>query len=262
MGIDLYSVPILFAVALTGVMLFALPAPSLAGKLLQVGSLSDSIARTMTRRRASPMTAYLIAIAGVLLGLAVGAMMHGLIGPQGWALGGLVALGGFLAPNFLFVNGWDKRFVNQVNADVLPLMRMVYILSGVGRMPVDEAIRSFAQAQARHSAMADLLMECPPSDSAVNYLRGLDIPGDAYLSAVMTLTQAVGVSDKEGQRKRILAHHVQVAVANLKNRMESLAKQRAQTAIVLGVLILLPTLMVTVLAPPFVSMMALMGGKL
>lgn len=256
-----YAVPLFLFVALLGVALALTPTHAMAGRLLRVSTdVQAAVVAAARRKRVSPAVPVLLSVLGVGAGLALGGLLAWKVGGQGWVLGVGLAVAGALLPRSRFTaNGWNVKFVRDVNADTLILLQVVYVISAVGRRPVEEAMRMFAQAWARRSQLADLLLSCPPLTDPVQFLADVDVPGQAYATLVLALRQAQEVG--ESQRKRVLGQHVQVAVTELKHYLAMLAKKRAQTAIVVGVLILLPTLMLAVLAPPMANLAGFFLGR-
>ncbi len=241
------AVPLLLGLAGLGLCLWLLPTPVLAGRLLQAGQLSEDLTHLARRRRVAPLVPVLLSVMGIGLGLATGALLAQGAGQQGWLLGGALALAGALWPRTRFTQGWDARFVKEINADTAMALRMVYILSGVGHKPVDEAVRAFAHAWGGQSVLADLLLECPATLSPVQFLGELPIPGQAYAMLILALRQAQEVPEK--QRRLVLWQQFQTALDGIRNTLRAQAKRRAQTMLMVGVVTLLSTLLLTILAP-------------
>jgi len=106
--------------------------------------------------------------------------------------------------------------------------------------------------------LADLLAGCPASDSPIRFMEGIDLPGTPYTTLVISLKQADSVPDS--QRKSVLDQQMEMALFNLRHERIALVDRRAQVGLVVGVLLILPTLMVAVLAPPMVNIIQLFGG--
>jgi hypothetical protein len=255
-----YTVPILLIAGLLALGLALTSTPAVAGRLLRADGLIRAVSEMTARRRVAPFVPILLSALGVAAGLAAGGILSGVTeaGIQGWLVGGGLAIAGFLVPRAMFIDGWNARFVRRMNADVLVLLQTVYVLSAVGRKPVDEAIRAFAHAWAGRSALADVLLGCPSSESPVQLMRELDVPGQPFAMMVLALRQAQEIS--EAQRKRVLGERVQAGIMDLKHAMMSLAKKRAQMAVIVGVLILLPTLMIAILVPPLMNVAGYFTG--
>ena len=252
--VEYWVVPGLLLTAWLSLVLAALPTPRVAGALLRAGQVSQGVADVARQRQVSAGAPLLLTVMGVLLGAIVGAVLAMWWGVQGWAVGICVALLGALLPRAWFTaRGWDARFVKAVNADVLLLLQIVYLLAAVGRRPVDEAVRIFAQTWAGQSALADVLLGCPATESPVQFLAELNIPGSAYALLVLALRQAA--ETPEAQRRRVLGQQLQRALTELRQTLMAQAKRRAQTALIVGVLVLLPTLLLTVLAPPLMNVL-------
>lgn len=258
--VDNIAVPVLLCVGLIGLWLLLLPLPTSAGLLLQASGMTHSALSVAARKRVSPLVPRLLALGGVLGGLAIGMILLTFAGWQGALLGGALAVAGLLTPRYLFTaEGWHARFVRAVNEDTLAVLRMVYVLAAIGKRPVDEAVRVFAQSRyGQQSELADFLAECPPAESPVQFLSDAEIPGQALATLLLALRQAS--ESTEAQRKNVLGQQMAVAVAELKQNLRVQAKRRAQTGIVVGVLILLPTLLLAVLAPPMLNMLQIFRG--
>jgi hypothetical protein len=133
---------ILMLVSTVGVLLAAAPTSRVAGRLLQLGAVSEAVSSIVARRRVSQATPYLLSGIGALAGLAMGGLLSGMIGWQGWLAGALAIVAAVTLPQTMFVNGWERRFVDQVNADTLMVTRMVFMLSGVGKKAPSAQLRS------------------------------------------------------------------------------------------------------------------------
>lgn len=250
---------ILLFVAALAAALSILPAPVIAGKLAQLEGVSGAMAAIVARKRVPRSLPYILGAIGIGLGLAIGGLLSaGALGWQGWLVGLCIAVAGVLIPAAMFDKGWDRRFVEQINQDVLIPLRMVHTLSGSGRKPVGEALHFFARMYAGRSALADLLAGCPASDSPIGFMEGVDMPGMPYTTLVISLKQAESVP--ESQRKGVLDQQMEMALFNLRHERIALVERRAQVGLVAGVLMILPTLMVAVLAPPMLNMIQLFGG--
>lgn len=251
------AVPLLFAVSALALVTAAVEPSTVAGQLLRTGAMFQAAAGVVSRRRVSRSTVILLSVLGIASGVALGAVASLWVGVQGWIIGAALALAGLLLPPRLFDNGWRVNLVQRVNGECLGLLQMVYVLSGVGGRPVDQAVRSFAQSWRDRSALARLLGECPPTESPVDFLAALDIPGQQVNMTVLALRQAKSL--EEEQRETTLAQRVRASIATLRHEMEDLARRRAQTAIVVGVVMLLPTLMIAILAPPVMQVIQQFG---
>jgi hypothetical protein len=107
--------------------------------------------------------------------------------------------------------------------------------------------------------LAEIIMSCPATESLIRFMGDLGIPSLPYSSLVMAFRQASDVPERE--RRKVLGQHLAATLSDVKINMQILAKRRAQQAIIAGVLILLPALMIVVLAPPLLSIAVLVGGK-
>ena len=246
---DIYAVPVLLIAAALSFVFGIAPTHVLAGKLLQVSDRSsEAIAKVAQQRRITPITQFLYVGIGAAIGLAVGFLMYGLIGWQGLLLGGVLAVGAAILPFSRYEDGWDKKWVETVNAGTLRLLRMVYILSGSGGKPIDEAIRYFGRTWQGRSPLADLVMDCPQSESPAEFLGRLGVPGQPYAVTVLALQQ--GRQMGQEARNVMLEQNLHMALSDLENELGAMAKRRVLLTIISTILILLPTLMLAVLAPP------------
>ncbi len=249
-----YAVPLFLAASALALLVSLLPTHVIAGKVLRLTVAARSLDVTQ-KRRISAVTQAACSAVGCFLGAGTGLALLGLIGPQGLALGGALALAGAALPFSVYRGGWHKGWVAEVNGQTLRCLRTVYMLSGMGGRPVAESLRTFAQTWAGRSALADLLLECSPMEDPIEFLSALEIPGQPFAVMVMALRQAAVAA--QDQRRQILEQNLTMALGNLKNELRTLGKRRALTAIVVAVVILLPTLMVTVLGPPLSSLIGL-----
>jgi len=245
------SVPLLFLVSALALVTAAVDPSAVAGQLLRTGTMFEAAAGVVRQRRVGRSTILMMSALGVVTGVATGAVCSLWVGLQGWVVGAALALVGFLLPPRMFDNGWRVSMVQRVNSECLGLLQMVYVLSGVGGKPIDQAVRAFAQSWRDRSALARLLGECPPTESPVDFLAALDMPGQQINMTVLALRQAKSLEGEK--RERTLAQRVRASIATLRHEMENLARKRANTAIVVGVLMLLPTLMIAILAPPLMQ---------
>jgi hypothetical protein len=254
------AVPILlFASLIIVVTIVATTPASLAGRLLRMGSLLRATIEVVQKRRVERRTILLLSAVGVSVGLSVGAVLSLWIGMQGWLVGlGLVIVGA-LSPSRLFESGWRRSLIAEVNQDCLALLQMVYVLAGVGRRPIDQAARTFARTWRERSALAQILDECPPTESPVEFLTALDMPGQQLSATALTLQQ-VRRLERE-QRRWLLQQRLDSAITDLQHHLESVAKKRAGMAIVMGVLILLPTLMIAIMTPPILQAIQQISGS-
>jgi hypothetical protein len=252
------AVPLLFLVGALAMVAVSVEPSAVAGQLLRTGAMFEAAAEVVRRRRVSRSTVILLTVLGVVAGVAAGAVSSIWVGLQGWIVGVGLALVGLLLPPRLFDNGWRVGLVQRVNSECLGLLQMVYVLAGVGGRPVDQAVRAFAQSWRDRSALARILSECPPTESPVDFLSALNIPGQQINMAVLALRQARTLERE--QREATMAQRVRASIATLRHEMENLARRRANTAIVVGVLILLPTLMIAILAPPIMQVIGQFGG--
>lgn len=254
------AVPILLVTSLMAMVVVAAARPSLlAGRLLQLDDAFRAASRVARRRRIKPRTVIMLSAMGALLGLSVGAAASLWFGLSGWLVGVGVAAVGVLLPLQLFQDGWRRSLVGEVNEDCLALLQMVYVLAGVGSRPVDQAVRGFAQSWRDRSPLAQLLVECAPAESPVEFLAALDIPGQQMATMILTLRQAQRLERK--QRRWLLEQRLESSITDMQHRLERVARRRASTAIVVGVLILLPTLMIAILTPPILQAVQQIGGS-
>jgi len=63
------------------------------------------------------------------------------------------------------------------------------------------------------------------------------------------------------QRRWLLQQRLDSAITDLQHHLESVAKKRAAMAIVMGVLILLPTLMIAIMTPPILQAIQQISGS-
>jgi hypothetical protein len=254
------AVPALLVTGLVLVATFVAARPSfLAGRLLGLGEVYRAAGRVVRRRRVERRTVRLLSAAGGCVGLSVGAGASLWIGAAGWLVGAGVVILGVLLPLRHFQRGWRRSLVREANEDCLALLQMVYVLSGVGNRPIDQAVRGFSQAWRDRSALARLLAECAPAESPVEFLAALDVPGQQIATAVLTLRQARRLA--QGQRRWLLEQRLDSGITDMHHRLERLARQRASMAIVAGVLILLPTLMIAIMTPPILQAVQQVGGS-
>ena len=254
LAIEQLGFPLLLGVAVLGLALALLPLPTSAGWLLRASGVTHTAMTVAARERVTPGVLWVLSIGGALLGLTCGVLLLLVAGAQGLLVGGALAVGGWLGPRRFFTSdGWRVKFVRAINADTLRLLQRVYTLAGVGQRPVDEAVRTFAKSYRGRSALADFLAECPPSESPVQFLSAARLPGLPLATLLLALRRASELGD--AQRQTVLEQHLKIAVAELKQLLRHQAKRQAQTAIVTGVLILLPTLLLTVLAPPLLNVL-------
>ncbi len=247
------TVPLLLIIACVAFIVALAATPHVTRRVVIGDKMQAIIKDANYKRRIAPHVPIVLSLFGILFGLCVGALLATLIlNWQGWLVGLALAVGGAIVPRIQYQNGWSTKFVKDVNADCLMLLQMVYILSGVGPKPVDEAMRSWAQAKAEDSQLALLLMECPSGVSPIAMLGELGIPGGALANLILTLR--VVQTTPQNERRRLLQQRVDVGIAEMEHQMHILAKKRAQAAIICGVLILMPTLMLGILAPPLVQM--------
>jgi hypothetical protein len=245
------AVPLMFLVGAMSLTTAAVDPAAVAGQLLRTEAMFQAAAGVVRQRRVGRSTVFLVSLVGLVTGLAVGALSSLWVGLQGWFIGVALSLVGVFLPPRMFDNGWRVNLVQQINNECLGLLQMVYVLSGVGGKPVDQAVRTFAQTWRDRSVLARILGECPPTESPVDFLAALDMPGQQVNMAVLTLRQAKTLEGEK--RERTLAQRVKAGIATLKHEMEDLARRRTNMAIIVGVVILLPTLMIAILAPPLMQ---------
>lgn len=245
------AVPLMFLVGAMSLTTAAVDPAAVAGQLLRTEAMFQAAAGVVRQRRVGRSTVFLVSLVGLVTGLAVGALSSLWVGLQGWFIGVALSLVGVFLPPRMFDNGWRVNLVQQINNECLGLLQMVYVLSGVGGKPVDQAVRTFAQTWRDRSVLARILGECPPTESPVDFLAALDMPGQQVNMAVLTLRQAKTLEGEK--RERTLAQRVKAGIATLKHDMEDLARRRTNMAIIVGVVILLPTLMIAILAPPLMQ---------
>lgn len=245
------AVPLMFLVGALALVTSAVDPATVAGQLLRTETMFQAAASVVRQRRVGRSTIFLMSVLGLVTGTAVGALSSLWVGLQGWLIGAVLALVGMLLPPRMFDNGWQVSLVRQVNNECLGLLQMVYVLSGVGGRPVDQSVRTYAQTWRDRSALARIVGECPPTESPVGFLAALDMPGQQMNMTVLTLRQAKALEGEK--RERTLAQRVKASIATLKHDMEELARRRANMAIVVGVVMLLPTLMLAILAPPLLQ---------
>lgn len=251
-GFDL-RVPLLLVLAVLAFGLGMLPTHVVAGRLLVVGKVSHDVRTRLGRRHISRLGLTLYVSLGVAAGLTAGALLAVSMGLQGWLLGLTLSVLGGIYPLTRYQDGWDKRYVERLNGDTLMLLRRVYTLSGVGTVPVSHAVRRFAETKADDSELAQLLARCPLNADPADYLADVQVPGRPLVIAVMALHQASG-ADRQ-KREQILERNLDIAVTQLENELNAMANRRAMTAILVSVLILLPTLLLAILGPQLVSLL-------
>jgi len=245
------AVPLMFLVGALALVTSAVDPATVAGQLLRTETMFQAAASVVRQRRVGRSTIFLMSVLGLVTGTAVGALSSLWVGLQGWLIGAVLALVGMLLPPRMFDNGWQVSLVRQVNSECLGLLQMAYVLSGVGGRPVDQAVRTYAQTWRDRSALARILGECPPTESPADFLAALDMPGQQINMAVLTLRQARSLEGEK--RERTLAQRVKASITTLRHEMEELARRRANMAIIVGVVMLLPTLMLAILAPPLLQ---------
>lgn len=254
------AVPILLLTGLMVLVALATASPALlAVRLIQAGEAVRAAASVVRRRRVKPRTVIAVSAVGVCIGLSAGAALSRTIGPSGWLAGAGVSVLGVLLPLQLFQNGWRRAVVREMNEDCLAMLQMVYVLAGVGERPVDEAVRGFSRAWRDRSPLARLLAECAPADSPVEFLAALDVPGHQMATMVLTLQQARRLGSDE--RRWLLEQRLESGISDMRHRLEQVARRRASAAIVVGVLILLPTLMIAIMTPPILQAVQQVSGS-
>jgi hypothetical protein len=249
----------LLVAALVFFAIFALPRLTTRVTRQVSSAVREATVNTQSDLRVQPAQIRLLTIAIVALGVA---LMLGLsfslaASWQAVVMGLGVVVLGITLPNALFKNGWPAGLVKSVQSEIGSLLLYIYLQAGLAGRSIDESVRAYARYKitsaedSQRYRLASLISRCPPDVSPVDFLMELEIPD--LRSRIMPLQQVRTAPPDD--RRVILNTLVQRARREQERTLESEVKRRGLLSVAVGVLILMPSLMLTVLAPPVLTLL-------
>jgi len=217
---------------------------------------SSNLPRKLSQRTLRIMTTAM-SIIGAYLGWALGYIVGDTMAML--LMGGLGFVVGLLLPRYMYIEGWPRKVVNSAKRDSVPMLRTVFVLSSGSGTPVFEGMRAFAESWQAKSEIAQIILACPTNEDPIEYLAGLEIPGNMFSTIIITLKQAKGLSQQ--RRVRLLKQQLQSTIRGLESDILDTIKRRQMASLLVGVVMLLPTLLLAVLAPSLSSAFGILGDS-